>query len=105
VTLASGGLAAFETWTWPTPGEIAFLIGSAVAATAGQYWLIVSVRAGEIAAVAPFRYSVVLWAVLAGFLVWREVPDAASWIGIAIVTAAGLYTFLREQRLRRTRPS
>ena len=28
-------------------------------------------------------------------------PDLPSWIGIAIVTAAGLYTFLREQRLAR----
>ena len=30
-----------------------------------------------------------------------ERPDLPSWIGIAIVTAAGLYTFLREQRLAR----
>jgi drug/metabolite transporter (DMT)-like permease len=105
VTLASLGLAAIETWTWPAPGAVAILLGSAAALTAGQYWLIVSVRTGEIAVVAPFRYSVILWALLAGFLVWREVPDAASWTGIAIVTAAGLYTFLRQQRLRRiTRP-
>ena len=59
-------------------------------------------RTGEIAAVAPFRYSVILWAVLAGYLVWREAPDAASWIGIAVVTAAGIYTFLRERQLGRT---
>jgi drug/metabolite transporter (DMT)-like permease len=58
-------------------------------------------RTGEIAAVAPFRYSVILWAVLAGYLVWREVPDAASWIGIVVVTGAGIYTFLREHRLAR----
>jgi drug/metabolite transporter (DMT)-like permease len=60
---------------------------------------------GEIAVVAPFRYSIILWAILAGHLVWRESPDVASWVGIAIVTAAGLYTFLREQRLARAHPS
>jgi len=38
-------------------------------------------------------------------MVWQERPDLPSWIGIAIVTAAGLYTFLREQRLARTHPS
>ena len=58
-------------------------------------------RTGEIAVVAPFRYSIILWAILAGYLVWGECPDLASWVGIAIVTAAGLYTFLREQRLAR----
>lgn len=40
---------------------------------------------------------------LAGYLVWSETPDLASWVGIAIVTAAGLYTFLREQRLAKNR--
>jgi hypothetical protein len=34
-------------------------------------------------------------------VVWGEVPDTASWIGIAVVSAAGLYTFLREHRLAR----
>jgi hypothetical protein len=33
--------------------------------------------------------------------VWGEVPDFASWLGIAIVSLAGLYTFLREQHLAR----
>ena len=81
----------------------ASLSAPARALVAGQYWLITAMRTGEIAVVAPFRYSIVLWAVLAGYLVWREAPDLPSWIGIAIVTAAGLYTFLREQRLATAR--
>ena len=101
VTFSSLTFAAFEAWTWPAPATLGVLLGSSAALTIGQYCLIASVRTGEIAVVAPFRYSIILWAVLAGYLVWREVPDLASWIGIAIVTAAGLYTFLREQRLAR----
>ena len=103
VTLASLCFVAFETWAWPSLATLLVLVGAGTALVAGQYWLITAMRTGEIAVVAPFRYSVVLWAVLAGYLVWREVPDAASWIGIAIVTAAGLYTFLREQRLATAR--
>jgi drug/metabolite transporter (DMT)-like permease len=101
VTLASLGFIAFEAWAWPSSTTLLVLLGSSTALVAGQYWLITAMRTGEIAVVAPFRYSIVLWAVLAGYLVWREAPDSASWIGIAIVTAAGLYTFLREQRLAR----
>ena len=99
VTVASLGFIAFEAWSWPASTPLLLLIGASTALVAGQYWLITAMRTGEIAAVAPFRYSVILWAVLAGYLVWREAPDAASWIGIAVVTAAGIYTFLREQRL------
>ena len=70
-----------------------------LALLAGQYWHVLAMRTGEIAVVAPFRYSIILWAVLAGFLVWGESPDIASWIGIAVVSAAGLYTFMREYQL------
>jgi drug/metabolite transporter (DMT)-like permease len=56
-------------------------------------------RYGDIATVAPFRYSVILWAVAAGFLVWGELPDLPTWAGIAIVAGAGLYTLVREHRL------
>jgi drug/metabolite transporter (DMT)-like permease len=101
VTLASLGFTLFETWRWPSPVEVAYLAVASVALLAGQYCLIVAMRTGEIAVVAPFRYSIILWAVLSGYLVWREVPDLATWVGIAIVSAAGLYTFLREQHLAR----
>jgi drug/metabolite transporter (DMT)-like permease len=101
VTLASLGFTAFEDWTWPATVTGLTLLCASVALLAGQYWLVAAMRTGEIAVVAPFRYSIILWAVLAGYLVWRESPDLASWLGIATVTAAGLYTFWREQRLAR----
>jgi drug/metabolite transporter (DMT)-like permease len=105
VTLASLGFTLFETWIRPSPITVLTLLVASVALLAGQYWLVAAMRTGEIAVVAPFRYSIILWAILAGYLVWRESPDLASWAGIAIVTAAGLYTFMREQRLARAHPS
>src|SRR3990170_1779643 len=101
VTLSSLGFTLFETWIWPSPVTIAFLVAASVALLAGQFYLIAAMRTGEIAVVAPFRHSLILWAVLSGYLVWREVPDLATWVGIGIVSAAGLYTFLREQPLAR----
>jgi drug/metabolite transporter (DMT)-like permease len=101
VALSSIGLMPFETWRWPSFDAMLALAGASVALLGAQYWIILAMRTGDIAAVAPFRYSIILWAIVAGFVVWREVPDLASWIGIAIVTAAGLYTFLREHRLAR----
>ena len=101
VTLSSLGFTLFETWSWPSPGTVLTLAVASVALLGGQYCLIAAMRTGEIAVVAPFRYSIILWAILSGFLVWREVPDALTWLGIAIVSAAGLYTFLREQHLAR----
>lgn len=101
VALTSPAFLAFEAWRLPSPSTFSILVVAAVALLVGQYWLVAAMRTGEIAVVAPFRYSILLWAILAGFLVWGEVPDLLTWVGIAIVTGAGLYTFLREQRLKR----
>jgi drug/metabolite transporter (DMT)-like permease len=103
VTVASLGFNAFEAWTWPSPTSVLILLAASFALLAGQYWLVAAMRLGEIAVVAPFRYSIILWAILAGFVVWRESPDLYACIGIAIVSGAGLYTFLREQQLARAR--
>lgn len=99
VALSSIGLMPFETWQWPSAAALLALGGASITLLGAQYWIILAMRTGDIAVVAPFRYSIILWAVAAGFLIWREVPDAATWVGIAIVTAAGLYTFVREHRL------
>ena len=101
VGMAGLGLMPFESWQWPETDALLAIIGASVALLGGQYWIIYAMRTGSIAVVAPFRYSIVLWAILAGYFVWREVPDVATWVGIAVVTAAGLYTFVREYRLAR----
>ena len=102
VTAGSLLLALWEAWTWPSPAALLMLLCAGLGLLGGNYWIVVAMRWGDIATVAPFRYSVILWAVAAGFVVWGELPDLATWIGIAIVTCAGLYTLVREHRLART---
>ena len=51
----------------------------------------------------PHRNYVKIWAILLGFLIWNQLPDALSLVGILILASAGLYTFYREQQLRRRR--
>jgi drug/metabolite transporter (DMT)-like permease len=104
VTLASLGFTAVETWRWPQNSTLLILLGASAALLAGQAWLVTAMRTGHIGAVAPFRYSMVLWAIVAGYVVWGEIPDAAAWAGISIVTAAGLYTFWRERLAKPATP-
>ncbi len=92
-------LSLVETWVWPSPSALVLLLTAAVGLVGGNYWIVVAMRTGEIAAVAPFRYTANMWAIAAGFLVWGELPDLWTWTGILIVTAAGVYTILRESRL------
>ena len=46
---------------------------------------------------APFRYSALLWAMLLGYLIFGDVPDAMMVLGASIIVLSGLYAFYRER--------
>jgi drug/metabolite transporter (DMT)-like permease len=49
--------------------------------------------------IAPFRYVAVVFAVALGFLIWRDVPDAATLAGSAVIVGTGIYTLYRERKV------
>jgi S-adenosylmethionine uptake transporter len=60
-----------------------------------------TMRIGEIGFVAPFRYTLIIWTIFFGILMFGEWPDVWMLAGSAVVVASGLYTFQRERRLAR----
>lgn len=99
-TLIAGiALLPFETWHMPGMYDVALLTLAGLFLLGGYATYIIAMRNGEVSAATPFRYSGMVAALFAGWLIWNEVPDTLSLIGIAIVCAAGAYTLHRE-RLR-----
>ncbi|PTW60854.1 drug/metabolite transporter (DMT)-like permease [Breoghania corrubedonensis] len=92
-------LAPFETWVMPAPHLLALLVGAAVFLLVGFVFIIIAVRTGDMVVVAPFRYSIVIWAIIIGFLVWGDVPDWPTLAGITLLIATGIYAFFRERAL------
>jgi drug/metabolite transporter (DMT)-like permease len=93
------GLLLGEHWMVPSGRAAALVAGASVFLIGGYLTAIDFMRHGDIAVVAPFRYTVIIWAVIAGYLVWHEVPDAAMVIGTFVIIATGVYTFHRERLL------
>ena len=86
VVAASGlGCWVFETWKMPDLSELLALAFASVFSLVGHLFVIYSLRSGEMAAVAPFRYAGILWAILLGLLIWNQLPDALSLAGICIL--------------------
>ncbi len=69
----------------------------------GYQFLVLSMREGDIAFVAPFRYTALLWSILLGAIIFAEIPDAATILGSTVVVVTGLYTLYREHRVARAR--
>lgn len=95
-TLAGLAMATTETLVMPSLGALLQLTCAGILVLVAYHSLIQAMRIGEISAIAPFRYSVVLWAMILGFVVFGEIPSASTIIGSMIVIAAGLYTLHRE---------
>ncbi|MFO7298535.1 MAG: DMT family transporter [Pseudomonadota bacterium] len=106
VALGSLTMLFFESWIWPQPLVLLQVAGASAFSLTGHLCIITAVRKGELSAVAPFRYSIMIWALLLGLVIWGQWPDPLAMLGMAIVTGAGIYTFRREMvARRRARPS
>ena len=97
------GIATSAAVDWQPMDSSGYLIltGAALFIFAGYLCSVMTMRVGEIAVIAPLRYSGLLWALILGWLVFGEWPDLLTIAGAAIVAGAGLFTFYRERRQAR----
>ena len=77
-----------------------YLIGLVAAASSGLMLVTQSVRIAEISVVAPFRYVRIIYGMGLGILVLGEVVDRYTMIGSLITISAGIYIWMRENRVR-----
>jgi len=68
---------------------------------AGYLLTVISLRDTEVAYTAPFRYTLIVYALILGYVVFGDVPDAWSLAGIVLIVGSGLFTLYREQQLKR----
>jgi drug/metabolite transporter (DMT)-like permease len=85
----------------PDATAAAFMAAAIACGIAGYYAITSAMRLGDVAVVTPFRYTRLLFALILGFAIFGERPDAATLLGGAIIVASGLYTILRSARARR----
>lgn len=91
----SGGAVQPDATQWRDI-VLALILG-----VAGYYAIVAAMRVGEVSFVTPFRYSRLIFALIIAVTLFDERPDALTLIGASIIIASGLYTLLRERRLRR----
>ena len=83
--------ALFVEWEPVTVANWSYLSGAVILVLAGYILSVMAMRVGDIGAVAPFRYT---------SLMFGDWPDSVTMTGAAIVVATGLFTLWRERRLR-----
>lgn len=92
------GAMTWFTWTTPTPLGFILLALIGIFGGAGQYLMFEGIRLAPASVMATVEYTGLIWAFLFGYLVWGDIPSAATWAGAGLISISGLYLFVMERR-------
>ncbi|MDP6427046.1 MAG: DMT family transporter [Rhodospirillales bacterium] len=93
--------AALPFWKWPSAEELLWMALLGTAWITAQLCLTQALKYADAGLVMPFDFAKLIWAAIAGFIFFTEVPSVWTWIGSGIIFAAATYVAYRERRARR----
>jgi drug/metabolite transporter (DMT)-like permease len=104
-TFLFGVMAAPPVWITPPPRDLALLALFGVFAFLALACINRSLTLAPASMVVPYQYTIIIWATVLGYIVFGDLPDAFTLSGAAIIIAAGLYIFWREEMRGEGAPS
>jgi drug/metabolite transporter (DMT)-like permease len=88
-------------FAWPSNRDLGAMLINGVVNVFGQYWWTRALSLAPAAAVGPFYYFSLVWALLIGFVFWGDIPSLALLGGSAIVVGSGLFLLWHESNRKR----
>ncbi|MBR0960425.1 DMT family transporter [Bradyrhizobium japonicum] len=100
-TFSLGAVLSAFHWVPPTSGSLVIFAMAGLISVTALFCVNRSLKLAPASVVVPYQYSMIVWAVIFGFVVFGDVPSIATLVGAAIIIGAGFYIFLRERDLGR----
>ena len=100
-TFSLGAVLSAFNWVPPTPGSLVIFAAAGLISVTALFCVNRSLKLAPASVVVPYQYSMIVWAVIFGFVVFGDVPSIATLVGAAIIIGAGFYIYLRERDLGR----
>jgi len=88
----------FRAWSWPSRGDAALIVTCGLLVAIAAYLLSHAYRIAEANVLAPFEYIALPMAVAWGYLLWGDLPDFITFLGIGLIAGSGLFVFYREKQ-------
>lgn len=109
-------LAVADITHWPTLDPVMpqgwawlWLFGVGFWAAASHMCMTIALKFAPASTLAPMHYFEIVMAVILGYLIFGDFPNALTFLGIAIIVASGLYVIHRERitaaQIRATLPA
>ena len=92
---------ALMQWSEPATGDWLLFALLAAAQTLALGCYIEALLLARPAVIAPLDYLRLVWTIIVGYVIWQELPDPYTWVGIVIIVASGIYV-VRHSYVSRT---
>tara|TARA_B100001559_G_C16395026_1_gene573053 strand:- start:23 stop:967 length:945 start_codon:yes stop_codon:yes gene_type:complete len=79
------------THAWP------IIIAMGVTATFSFYFVFSAYSIASPSAVSLFEYSLIIWSIITGYLLFNDIPTIRTFIGVLLIISAGIYIYIREK--------
>ncbi|MFT5260420.1 MAG: drug/metabolite transporter (DMT)-like permease [Saprospiraceae bacterium] len=83
-------------WLWMDLNHFLLLAALGVMISFGLYCLVKAYRIIPFSLASPFEYTYILWSVILGYLMWGDVPQSNTLVGIVLLVISNLYILQRE---------
>jgi drug/metabolite transporter (DMT)-like permease len=85
------------SWVWPDANSWMLLMVVALLGSVAHASLIAALGMTEPSSLQPFTYSLFVWAVVVGYVMFGDVPDRWTFAGATVIIASGIYVWYRER--------
>jgi drug/metabolite transporter (DMT)-like permease len=100
-TLTLGALMSPFGWVTPSAGSLVLFAVAGLISVSALLCVNRSLKLAPASVVVPYQYSMIVWAIMFGIVVFGDLPSWPTLAGAAVIIGAGLYIFLRERNLGR----
>ncbi|MCU0886094.1 MAG: DMT family transporter [Beijerinckiaceae bacterium] len=99
--LAMGAVLAPFGWVEPSLRDYGLLALLGVVALFAHIATNKALKLAPASTVVPYQYTLIVWAVILGYLVFGDVPPLSTLVGAVIIVGAGVWIFWDEQAGRK----
>lgn len=92
-------------WVTPAASDLPVIAGFAVLGATFSLLIVLAYEYAPASLLAPFNYIELLAAVAVGYILFADLPDAMTWLGMAVIAASGLVIVWRENIRGRRQPA
>ena len=78
-------------YSWP------FIVAMGFISVLAFYFILNAYSIASPSVVSLYEYSLIVWAILTGYILFDNIPTLKTLIGVSIIISAGIYIYLREK--------